>query len=182
MVEAEAEPAERMKASLEAFYNNQFKRDVELLTILRKREAEMEGNVLKKMEAFKYLYKEKFKEFGRLMKERDKQLEDNDAYRKKIWLESLDLINQNLSKLLECILELERTVNQMGLKQDTLITKVELTIDIYLTGREIPPAEEKKRSEMTFTKFDPTLASLDVDPPNVIPLKAYKIKKISSLL
>ena len=36
---------ERMKASLEAFYNNQFKRDAELLTILRKREAEMEGNI-----------------------------------------------------------------------------------------------------------------------------------------
>ena len=80
---------------------------------------------MKKIEAFKYLYKEKFKEFGRLMKKRDIQLEDNNAYRKKIWLESLDLINQNLSKLLECISELERTVNQMGLKQDTLITAIE---------------------------------------------------------
>ena len=168
---------EKMKASLEAFYNNQFKRDAELLTILRKKEAEMEGNMLKNIEAFKYLYKERFKEFERLMKERDKQLEDNDAYRKKIWLESLDLINQNLSKLLECISELERIVNQMGLKQDTLITAVELTSDIYLTGREIPPAEEKKRSEMTFTKFDPSLASLDVDPPNVIPPMAYKRRK-----
>ena len=43
-------------------------RDAELLTILRKREAEMEGNMLKKIEAFKYLYREQFKEFGRLMK------------------------------------------------------------------------------------------------------------------
>ena len=134
-----------MKASLEAFCNNQFKRDAELLTILRKREAKMKGNMMKKIEAFKYLYKEQFKEFGRLMKERDKQLEDNDADRKKIWLESLDLINQNLSKLLECISELERTVNQMGLKQDTMITTVELTSHIYLTGREIPPTEEKKK-------------------------------------
>ena len=166
-----------MKASLEAFYNNQFKRDVDLLTILRKREAEMEGNMLKKIEAFKYLYKEQFKEFGRLMKEGDKQLEDNDAYRKKMLLESLDLINQNLLKLLECITELEKTVNQMGLKQDTLITAVELTSDIYLTGREIPPDEEKIRSEMTFPKFDPSLVSLDVDPPIVIPPKAYKRRK-----
>ena len=168
---------ERMKASLEAFYNNQFKRDAELLTILRNREAEMERNMLKKIKAFKYLYKELFKEFGRLMKERDKQLEDNDAYKKKIWLDSLDLINQNLSKLMECISELERTVNTMGLKQDTLITAVELTSDIYLTRREIPPADEKKRSEMTFTKFDPSLASLDVDPPNFIPPKTYKRRK-----
>ena len=87
------------------------------------------------------------------------------------------MINQNLSKLLERITELEKTVNQMGIKQDTLITAVELTSDIYLTRREIPPTEEKKRSEMTFPKFDPSLASLDVDPPNVIPPKAYKRRK-----
>ena len=47
-----------MKVSLESFYNNQYKRDADLLTIMRKREAEMEGNMLKKIEAFKYLYKE----------------------------------------------------------------------------------------------------------------------------
>ena len=92
-----------MKANLEAFYNNQFKREEELLNILRKREAEMEGDMIMKIEAFKYLYKEQFKEFERLMKERDKQLEDNDVYRRKIWMESLDLIKRNLSKLLECI-------------------------------------------------------------------------------
>ena len=45
------------------------------------------------------------------MKDRDQQLEDNDVYRRKFWLESLDVINQNLSKLLECISELEGTVN-----------------------------------------------------------------------
>ena len=94
---------EKVKANLKAFYNNQFKRDAELLNILRKRETEMEGNMMKKIKSFKYLYKEQFKEFERLMKKRDKQLEDNDVYRRKIWLESLDLINQNLSKLLECI-------------------------------------------------------------------------------
>ena len=75
---------EKMKASLEAFYNNQFRRDEEVLTILRKRQAKMEGNMLKKIEAFKYLYKEQFKEFGRLMKERDKELEDNDVYRRNL--------------------------------------------------------------------------------------------------
>ena len=53
----------KMKANLEAFYNNQFQRNAELLNILRKREVEMEGNMMKKIEAFKYLYKERFKEF-----------------------------------------------------------------------------------------------------------------------
>ena len=48
---------EKMKANFKAFYNNQFKRDAELLNILRKREAEIEGNMMKKTEAFKYLYK-----------------------------------------------------------------------------------------------------------------------------
>ena len=80
----EKECGEKMKASLETFYNNQFIRNEEVLNILRKGEAEMEGNMLKKIEAFKYLYKEKFKDFGRLMKERDKELEDNDVYRRKI--------------------------------------------------------------------------------------------------
>ena len=36
--------------------------------------------MMKKIEAFKYLYKEKLKEFERLMKERNQQLEDNDVY------------------------------------------------------------------------------------------------------
>ena len=111
----EKEMGEKMKASLEAFYNNQFRRDEEVLTILKKREAEMEGNMLKKILAFKYLYKEQFKEIGKLMKERDKEMEDNDAYRRKIWHESLDLIKKNLSDMLSCISELESTVNKMGL-------------------------------------------------------------------
>ena len=45
----EKEMGEKMKASLEAFYNNQIRRDEEVLTILRKREAEMEGNMLMKI-------------------------------------------------------------------------------------------------------------------------------------
>ena len=126
----EEESREKMKATLEAFYNNQFKRDAKLLTILRKRETEMEGNMLKKIEAFKYLYKEQFKEFGRLMKERDKELEDNDVYRRKIWHESLDLINTNFSNMLGCISQLESTVNKVGQNQDRLITLVEFTNDI----------------------------------------------------
>ena len=88
----------------------------------------MEGNMLKKIEAFKYLYKEQFKEFGRLVKERDRELEDNDVYRRKFWHESLDLINKNLSNLLSVIAEVESTVNRVGQKEDTLITLVECTM------------------------------------------------------
>ena len=77
----EKELGEKMKANLEVFYNNQFRRDEQVLTILRKKEVQMEGNMLKNIEAFKYLYKEQFKEFRKLMKDRDKELEDNDVYR-----------------------------------------------------------------------------------------------------
>ena len=171
----EKELLEKMKASLVAFYNNQFNRDAELLTILRKREAEMEGNMLKKIEAFKYLYKEQFKELGRLMKDRDKELEDNDVYRRKFWHESLDLINTNLSNMLSCISNLESTVNHVVQKQDTLITLVEHTNDLVSRGKE--EATEKKRPNITFPKFPPCLASFDIDPPNIIPTKSYKRRK-----
>ena len=105
----------------------------------------MEGNMLKKIEAFKYLYKEQFKECRRLMKERDKELEDNDVYRRKIWHQSLDLINTNLSNMLGCISELESTVNKVGQKQDTLIGLVELNNELVSLHKEEPiPPEMKK--------------------------------------
>ena len=164
-----------MKANFEAFYNNQFNRDADLLTIIKKREAEMEGNMLKRIEAFKYLYKVQFKEFGRLMKERDKELEDNDVYRRKIWHESLDMINTNLSNMLSCISDLESTINKVGQNQDQLITLVEFTNDLCTTGKEEPT--DKKRPDITFSKFSHCLASFDIDPPNIIPTKSYKRRK-----
>ena len=171
MKRREEEQREKIKASLEAFYNNQFRRDEEVLTILRKREAEMEGNMLKKIQAFKYMHKEQFKESGKLMKDRNKELEDNYVYRRKIWHESLDLINKNLSDMLGCISELEKTVNQMGLKQDTLISLVNLTNNLISTDKVEPTPSEKKRLDITFSKFSPCLVSFDLDPPNIIPKK-----------
>ena len=165
MKKKEKEFGEKMKAGLEAFYNNQFRRNEEVLTILRKIEAKIEGNMLKKIEAFKYLYKEQFKDFGRLMKERDKELEDNDVYKRKIWHESLDLINNNFSNMLGCISELESTVNNLGRNQESLITLVEST------------TSEKKRPDMTFSKFSPCMESFELEPPNIIPSKSYKRKK-----
>ena len=61
------------------------------------------------------------------MKEKDKELEDNDVYRRKILHESLDLINNNLSNRLGCISELERTMNMAGQNQVRFITLVEFT-------------------------------------------------------
>ena len=157
----------RIKTSMQAFYNHQFKRDAELLNIMKKKEIEMENNMLRKIDGFKHLYKELFKEFERLMKERDQQLEDNDEYRRKTWLESMDLINQNLSKLLECISEVKGTVNQVGKKQDMLIHVVQLNNEISAKGKEISPTVERQTPEMRFPNFEPSMASFDVDPPNI---------------
>ena len=80
-------------------------------------------------------------------------MEDNDVYRRKFWHESLDLINKNLSDMLSCISDLERTVDQMGLKQDTLIRYVDLTNDLISTDKVEPTPSEKKRPDMTFSQF-----------------------------
>ena len=89
----------------------------------------------------------------------------------------MDLINQNLSKLLECISEVEGTINQVGKRQDTLIHVVQLNNVISAKGKEIPPVVDRQTPKMRFPKFEPSMASFDVDPPNIIPKKAYKRRK-----
>ena len=96
-------------------------------------------------------------------------------FTRKFWHESLDLINKNLSNMLSMIAEVESTVNQVGRKQDTLITLVQFTKDLVSTGKE--EATEKKRPDITFQKFSPCLASFHIDPPNIIPPKSYKRRK-----
>ena len=71
------------------------------------------------------------KDFEKKMMDRDKVLDDNDAYRRKIWLENLDLIN-NLSKFLEVMTELERNMNKLGMRQDELNEKVDLTNELVV--------------------------------------------------
>ena len=53
------------------FINEQLKRDHELLSILEVREKEMEKNMLQKVDAFGYLYKEHQKEIRVTIQKRD---------------------------------------------------------------------------------------------------------------
>ena len=62
----------------------------------------------------------------------------------------------------------------MGKRQDTLIQAFQLYNEIYAKGKEIPPVVERQTPEMRFPKFEPSMASFDVDHPNIIPKKAYK--------
>ena len=80
----------------------------------------------------------------------------------------MDLINNNLSKFLEVMTEMEHTINTLGARQDDLNEKVELKNELVLEdqrGKE--NAKMKKRMEMKFPKFNPNLATLDIDPPNI---------------
>ena len=67
--------------------------------------------------------------------------------------------------------------NKMGLKQNTLITLIDLTNDLVSTHKEELTPFEKKRPDMTFLNFSPCLASFDLEPPNIIPSESYKRRK-----
>ena len=72
---------QRLDSKIQSFYNEQLKRDEDVLTFLDKREEKLEGSMLQKVEGFKYLYKERFKEFGKFVEKRDKELEMDNNYR-----------------------------------------------------------------------------------------------------
>ena len=158
----------KLQLSHEAFYNNQFDRDSQLLALIKERDADQEAKTKEHIKGFKFLYMSMFKDFEKKMKERDKELDDNDAYRRKLWLENLDLINNNLSKFLELMTEMERTINTLGTRQDDLNKKVELTNELILEDQMEKENEKKKKMmEMKFPKFNPNLSTLDLDPPNI---------------
>ena len=78
------------------------------------------------------------------MKERDQDLDDKDAYRRKVWFENLDLINNNLSKFSEVMTEMERTMNTLGQRQDDLNKKVDVTNELVLE-EQIERENDKKK-------------------------------------
>ena len=103
-----------LDSKIQSFYNEQLKRDEDVLTFLDKREENSEGSMLQKVEGFKYLYKEQFKKFGKLVEKRDKELEMEKNYMQKLWNESLDRVNSNLVNILTMLIELEGTMNNIG--------------------------------------------------------------------
>ena len=158
----------KMQLSHESFYNNQYDRDSQLLKLIKERDSEQEAKTKEQIKGFKFLYMSLLQDFEKMMKDRDQVLDDNDAYRRKIWLENLDLINNNLSKFLEVMTEMECTMNTLGQRQDDLNKKVDVTNELILEEQiERENDKKKKRTEMKFPKFNPNLATLDLDPPNI---------------
>ena len=135
MKERDRDLLKKLQLSHEAFYNNQFDRDSQLLALIKERDAEQELKTKEHIKGFKFLYMSLLKDFEKQMKERDKVRDDNDAYRRKLWLENLDMINNNLSKFLEVLTEMERTMNTLGARQDDLNKKVDMTNELVLEDR-----------------------------------------------
>ena len=168
MEERDQDLLKKLKLSHESFYNNQYDRDSQLLTFLKKRDSDLEAKTMEQIKGLKFFYMSLFKDFEKKMKDRDQELDDNDAFRRKIWLENLDLINNNLSTFLEVMTEMERTMNTLGMRQDDLVKKVNLTNELVLEEQiEKENDKKKKIMEMKFLKFSPSLATLDLDPPNI---------------
>ena len=167
----------KLQLSHEAFYNNQFNRDNQLLGLIKERDAEQEEKTKENINGFKFRYMSLLKDFEKKMEGRDKVLDDNDAYRRKMWLENLDLINNNLSKFLEVMIELENNMNTLGMRQNELNRKVDLTKELVQeeqTGKE--NAKRKRRMEVKIPEFNPTLDTLDLDPPDIYTRKQKRTK------
>ena len=167
----------KLQLSHEAFYNNQFNRDNQLLGIIKERDTKQEEQTKEIVNGFKFLYMSLMKDFEKKMEGRDKVLDDNDAYRRKIWLENLDLINNNLSKFLEVMTELEKNMNTLGMRQDELNKKVDLTNELAQEEQtEKENAKGKRKVEVNIPKFQPTWDTLDLDPPNIYARKQKRKK------
>ena len=161
----------------EAFYNNQVNKDNQLLGLIKERDAEQEEKTKENINGFKFLYMSLLKDFEKKMERRDKVLDDNDAYRRKMWLENLDLINNNLSKFLEVMTELENNMNTLGMRQNELNRKMDLTNELVLEEqKEKENAKRKKRMEMKIPEFNPKTDTLDLDPPDIYTRKQKRKK------
>ena len=109
------------------------------------------------------------------MEKRDKELEMDNNYGQKLWNESRDQVNSNLVNIHTMLTELEGTMNNIGQRQDELITQVEFTNDHCLFNREKPP--EKEKPNISIPRFPPSLASFNLEPPNLKIPKSYKRRR-----
>ena len=88
MEERDQDLLKKLQLSHESFYNNQYDRDSQLLTLIKERDSDQEAKTKEQIKGFKFLYMSMFKDFEKKMKERDQELDDKDAFRRKVWLEN----------------------------------------------------------------------------------------------
>ena len=88
--------------------------DSELLKIMKKMEDAMEHNLMQKTYAFGYLYKEHRKEIKLLIEKWDRDMEVTLNYREKLWIKSLDMVNNNLINMYSAQGEFEGILYSIG--------------------------------------------------------------------
>ena len=178
MKERDRSLLQKLKLSHEAFYNNQFERNSQLLTIMKERDEKQATKWEEQIKGFQVLFKSLQRDFEKKLDDRDKDQRDTESYRQVEWLENLDLINNNLSKFLEVMTEMENTMNGLGKRQDQLNEKVDLSNQIFIEEQaEKESKKRKERMEMKFPPFPANLDTLDLDPPNVYSSKQKRKKK-----
>ena len=178
MEERDGKLFQRLKLIHDAFYNNQFRRDSQLLTIMKEKEEKHATQWDEQIKGSQTLYKSIQRDFEKKLDDRDKDQRETKAYRQVEWLENLDLINNNLSKFLEVMTEMEVKMNNLGKRQDQLNEKVDLSNQIFIEEQaEKESKKRKERMEMKFPPFPDYLDTIDLDPPNVYSSKQKKRKK-----
>ena len=134
---------QKLKLIHDAFYNNQFRRDSQLLTFMKEKEEKHATQWDEQIKGSQSLYKSIQRDFEKKLDDMDKDQRETEAYKQVKWLENLDLINNNLSKFLEVMTKMEVKMNNLGKRQDQLNEKVDLSNQIFI--EEQAEKESKKR-------------------------------------
>ena len=126
----------------------------------------MEQNMLQKADAFGYLYKEHHKEIRLLIEKMDKELEATLNYRKKLWTESSDMINNNLIKMYSAQGEFEGTLNSIGHRQNYLIKQMEIAMEWSSLNR-VEEGNRSKQPQVQIPEFSPSAAGYKFELVNL---------------
>ena len=84
----ESELSEELKTREDDFISNNLRRDSELIKIMKEREDAMEKNLLQKVDAFRFMYKDHQKEIRLLIEKRDKEMEGTKTIGKSVGLKA----------------------------------------------------------------------------------------------
>ena len=150
-------------------------RNQELIKLMEVREKEMEQNLLLKDEAFEYLYKEHQKDIKATIQKGDEEIESILNYREKLWIESIDLVNQNLVKMYQAQGEFEQSLNSIGQRKNELIKQNIRMQEWYLFDRNGEGLTTKL--EPSIPKFTPSNASYKFEAVNLKPSRSQSHTK-----
>ena len=135
----------------------------------------MDQNLMQKADAFGYLYKEHQKEIKLLIEKRDKDMEATLNYRKKLWIESLDMVNNNLINMYSSQGEFEETLNSIRQIQDDLIKQ--MAISMEWSEFNIEEGTKVRRPPVQFPEFSPSFVGYKFEPVNMNHPNKYDRKK-----